>query len=187
MLGTSGNLSILIPERRTTSDEQRFLITASGKDKGELTEDDFILVNENGESNERQTTNDERRPSAETLLHSAIYKHTDAKAVFHVHTTNSTLLSMKSQNKIIVSDLEMLKGLGFKTHDVKVTIPVIENSQDMKYLATIAPSYINKEVPGLLLKGHGIYAWGQSVQETKRHIEIFEFLFEYRVKELSIL
>ena len=194
MFGTSGNLSVLISERRTTNDEQRFLITASGKDKGELTEDDFILVDENGESNERQTTNDERRPSAETLLHSAIYKHTSAKAVFHVHTTNSTLLSnyaLSGQDKscpyISFAGVEMIKGLGFKTHDIKITIPIIENSQDMKYLATIAPSYINEEVPGLLLKGHGIYAWGKTPQETKRHVEIFEFLFEYRVKELSTL
>ena len=182
MLGTSGNLSILISELRAPSSELRFLITASGKDKGELTEDDFLLVDEFGQTHESAPT----KPSAETLLHSAIYKHTGAKAVFHVHTTNSTLLSMKSKDNVIFSDFEMLKGFGFKTHDVKATIPIIENSQNMKYLASIAPSYINEEVSGLLLKGHGIYAWGNSVQETKRHVEIFEFLFEYRVKELNL-
>ena len=187
MLGTSGNLSILITEPKNQEPHDstqtfKFLITASGRDKGALTEEDFILVDEKG-SNDTSVV----KPSAETLLHSAIYKHTDAKAIFHVHTTNSTLLSMKSTDKIIFSDLEMLKGLGFKTHDVKTTIPIIENSQNMKYLATIAPNYINEEVPGLILKGHGIYAWGKSVEEAKRHIEIFEFLFEYRVKELSIL
>ena len=206
MLGTSGNLSILIDSKdviaRSVSDEAissrneiaspsarndkvtfEFLITASGKDKGELTEDDFILVDENGIS----VDGNSQKSSAETLLHSAIYKNTNAKAVFHVHTTNSTLLSMKSkENNMIFSDLEMLKGFGFKTHDVKVSIPILENSQDMKYLASIAPSYINEDVPGLLLKGHGIYAWGQTSHEAKRHIEIFEFVFEYRVKELSL-
>jgi len=186
MLGTSGNLSVLISERRATSDELLFLITASGKDKGELTEDDFILVNENEENVECRMQNVELKPSAETLLHSTIYKHTNAKSVFHVHTTNSTLLSIKLQDKIIFSDLEMLKGLGFKTHDVKVIIPIIKNSQDIKYLAEIVPGYINEEVPGLLLKGHGIYAWGTSPKEAKRHLEIFEFLFEYRIKELSL-
>ena len=189
MFGTSGNLSILIEE-----DPLQFLITGSGKDKGELTEDDFLLVNENGENNSHLSPPDSRlHPSAETLLHSTIYKHTNTKAVFHVHTTNSTLLSnhvSDGQDKfcsyVSFSGLEMLKGLGFKTHDVKVTIPVIENSQDMKYLASIAPGYIIEDVPGFLLKGHGIYAWGQSAQETKRHVEIFEFLFEYRIKELSV-
>ena len=174
MLGTSGNLSILIQQEPI-----HLLITASGKDKGELTEDDFILVNEDGQPQGIALT----KPSAETLLHSAIYNHTKAKAVFHVHTTNSTLSSMQN---IEFTGLEMLKGLGFKTHDVKINIPIIENSQDMKYLAGIVPSHINEEVPGLLLRGHGIYSWGQSIQEAKRHVEIFEFLFEYRVKELSI-
>ena len=57
----------------------------------------------------------------------------------------------------------------------------------MKYLASIAPNYIIEDVPGLILRGHGIYAWGNTIQETKRHIEIFEFLFEYKIKELSIM
>ena len=182
MLGTSGTLSVLIEEKPF-----QFLITVSGKDKGELQEDDFVMVDEFGQTRGSASI----KPSAETLLHGAIYRHTGAKAVFHVHTTNSTLLSMRNaecemRNGIAFEGLEMLKGLGFKTHGVKATIPVIENSQDMKYLATIAPSCINEEVPGLLLKGHGIYAWGNSLQETKRHVEIFEFLFEYRVKELSL-
>lgn len=176
MLGTSGNLSILINESPI-----EFLITSSGKDKGELAEDDFLLVDEEGQLQGIAPT----KPSAETLLHSSIYKNTDAKAVFHVHTTNSTLLSMKSNN-CCFRGLEMLKGLGFKTHDVKVAIPVIENSQDMKYLASVVPSHINEDVPGFLLAGHGIYAWGHTVYEAKRHIEIFEFLFEYRIKELSL-
>lgn len=199
MLGTSGNLSILItePTNLQSNEPRKFLITASGKDKGELTEDDFVLVNESGviaseakqshlnyNDHEIALRNDINKPSAETLLHSAIYKHTNAKAIFHVHTTNSTLLSQFSH--LTFSNLEMLKGLGFKTHDVKITIPVIENSQDMEYIASIAPSYINEEVPGLLLKGHGLYAWGENPFEAKRHVEIFEFLFEYRVKELSL-
>ncbi len=203
MLGTSGNLSALITEPTNLRVNEpmknfEFLITASGKDKGELKEDDFILVNENGviarseatKQSPLRTHEAEREvasPSAETLLHSTIYKQTSSNAVFHVHTTNSTLLSVKSKTHCIVfSDLEMLKGLGFKTHDVTISIPVIENSQDMKYLADIIPNYINGQVPGLILRGHGIYAWGKTVQETKRHIEIFEFLFDYKLKELSL-
>jgi methylthioribulose-1-phosphate dehydratase len=183
MLGTSGNLSILIQQEPI-----HLLITASGKHKGELTEDDFILVDEEGQP--QGTAPTDQKPSDETLLHGTIYKHTDAKAVFHVHTTNSTLVSMRNAERgmqnIEFTGLEMLKGLGFKTHDVKINIPVIENSQDMKYLASIVPSHINEEVPGFLLRGHRVYAWGQSPHEAKRHVEIFEFLFEYRIKELSI-
>ncbi len=193
MIGTSGNLSVLVsshePHPLHIDSNLEFLITTSGKDKGELTEDDFLLINKHGQA----VVETKKKPSAETVLHSAIYKHTNAKVIYHVHTTNVTLLSMltlagrdSSCNLISFSGLEMLKGLGFKTHDVSVKIPIIENSQDMKYIASLIPSYIDENVPGLILRGHGIYAWGSSTEEAKRHVEIFEFLFEYRIKELSL-
>jgi methylthioribulose-1-phosphate dehydratase len=31
---------------------------------------------------------------------------------------------------------------------------------------------------GFLLRGHGLYTWGKSVDEARRHIEILEFLLE---------
>jgi methylthioribulose-1-phosphate dehydratase len=37
-------------------------------------------------------------------------------------------------------------------------------------------------IPGILLRKHGIYAWGANAFEAKRHLEAFEYLFEYAVK-----
>jgi ribulose-5-phosphate 4-epimerase/fuculose-1-phosphate aldolase len=34
------------------------------------------------------------------------------------------------------------------------------------------------EMKGFLLAGHGLYTWGKNIAEAKRHIEVFEFLFE---------
>ena len=51
-----------------------FLVTASGKDKTKRTNEDFLLVDEFGESIEHSYL----KPSAETLLHTEIYKKTDA-------------------------------------------------------------------------------------------------------------
>jgi methylthioribulose-1-phosphate dehydratase len=31
---------------------------------------------------------------------------------------------------------------------------------------------------GVLLSRHGLYTWGQSVAEARRHLEALEFLFE---------
>jgi methylthioribulose-1-phosphate dehydratase len=31
---------------------------------------------------------------------------------------------------------------------------------------------------GFLLSRHGLYTWGRTLAEARRHIEIFEFLFE---------
>ena len=82
----------------------------------------------------------------------------------------------------------MLKGLeGITTHDTAVDIPVFRNSQDMvelsaqikEVLITSDESQPETSPPyGFLLSGHGLYTWGQNLAEARRHIEIFEFLFE---------
>jgi methylthioribulose-1-phosphate dehydratase len=30
---------------------------------------------------------------------------------------------------------------------------------------------------GYLIDGHGLYAWGRTMAEARRHLEAFEFLF----------
>jgi methylthioribulose-1-phosphate dehydratase len=36
----------------------------------------------------------------------------------------------------------------------------------------------NPGIHGFLLREHGLYTWGQSLQEAKRHVEILDFLLE---------
>jgi methylthioribulose-1-phosphate dehydratase len=31
---------------------------------------------------------------------------------------------------------------------------------------------------GFILRGHGLYTWGESVDDARRHVEILEFLLE---------
>jgi methylthioribulose-1-phosphate dehydratase len=38
-------------------------------------------------------------------------------------------------------------------------------------------------LPGFLIRGHGLYAWGRDVSEARRHIEGFEFLFACMLQE----
>jgi methylthioribulose-1-phosphate dehydratase len=33
-------------------------------------------------------------------------------------------------------------------------------------------------VHGFLLRGHGLYTWGDDLTQARRHVEIFEFLLE---------
>src|SRR4051794_34570652 len=76
-MGTSGNLAI-----KVSNDPLLFLVTASGKDKKKRTKEDFLLVNTNGLPVEKT----DLKPSAETLLHCAIYNKTSAGCSLHVHT-----------------------------------------------------------------------------------------------------
>ena len=75
----------------------------------------------------------------------------------------------------------MLKGLdGVRTHEHNEIVPIIPNSQDYVSLSKTIEELLrdNKDVHGLYLHRHGLYTWGNSVSDARRHVEIFEFLFE---------
>ena len=79
----------------------------------------------------------------------------------------------------------MLKGLeGVRTHKHREWLPILENSQDMVQLAGRV-SFTLRQTPtihGFLLREHGLYTWGASLQEARRHVEILEFLMEVLVR-----
>ncbi len=85
MLGTAGNLSAKV-------DDHSFWITASGKSKGKLTEQDFVRVELTGKV--RELAHRDNRPSAETSIHQVIYcLFPQAQACYHVHSVEANLVS----------------------------------------------------------------------------------------------
>ncbi len=79
----------------------------------------------------------------------------------------------------------MLKGLaGVRTHQHREWLPILENSQDMVELADRVSRTLQQSpgIHGFLLKEHGLYTWGVSLEEAKRHVEILEFLMEVLVR-----
>jgi methylthioribulose-1-phosphate dehydratase len=82
---------------------------------------------------------------------------------------------------LAISGYEMLKGLeGVKTHEHREWIPIFANAQDVRALAEKVSDELKREseAHGFLLSGHGLYTWGVDVAQARRHVEIFEFLFE---------
>lgn len=174
VLGTSGNFSALLETQPL-----RVCITASGNDKGALTETHFLEIDE-----QENVLKGIGKPSAETQIHLAIYKlFPDTRSILHTHSVWGTILSDKyfENGAIEIEGYEMLKGLsGVKTHEHKEILPIVENSQNYDELSKTIEEVLakNPNAHGVYLRRHGLYTWGESVAETKRHIEIFEFLFE---------
>jgi len=170
---TSGNLSLKVQE-----DPLVFLVTASGKDKTESGPDDFLLVDGDGQPVEA-TAN---RPSAETRVHTALYRaFPEVGAVFHVHTVANNVISELyfSRGRVRIGPQELIKGLGIWDEDAVIEVPIVENFADISRLAEAVARVANPRVPGVLIRNHGIYAWGESPLAAKRHLEAFEFLFQY--------
>jgi methylthioribulose-1-phosphate dehydratase len=86
-----------------------------------------------------------------------------------------------------VRNLEMLKGIaGITTHWSEVRVPVLANDQDLARLSRRAVPHLGTAPAGLLIAGHGLYAWGQELSEARRHLEILEFLLEQRWRQLLL-
>ncbi len=178
--GTSGNLSI-----KLSDDPLQFAVTASGKDKTKLSPEDYLIVDGDARAVEPTTL----KPSAETLIHAFVYRRIPkAGACFHVHTVGNNLISELyfGQRAFSIQGQELIKGLGIWEENARITIPIVENFADIPKLAEAIGKVITPEVPGVLIRNHGIYAWGESDFEAKRHLESFEFLFEYHLRWLQL-
>jgi methylthioribulose-1-phosphate dehydratase len=127
--------------------------------------------------------------SAETPLHLARYRGSaHVGAIVHVHTVAATVLSRADLGlgRVRFTGFEMQKALrGITTHDDVVDLPVFANDQDTAALAAAIEDRIGRDprVPGYLLAGHGLYAWGASMADAQRHLEGLEFLLACTLEE----
>ena len=171
---TSSNFS-----SRIKRDDELIAISKSGTDKNSFSIDHVMVIDKNGDAYAPLGC----KPSAETLLHTMLYEDSAISSVLHTHSANATVISMQYGNEkcIKFSDFEILKGIqGNKTHAITETVPIFRNSQDIDQVANEVRTY-KKSFPkmhGFLIEGHGLYSWGASISDAKRHIEVFEFLFE---------
>ncbi len=175
---TSGNLSV-----RTGDPDGTIWLTRSGRDKGHLVRDDLLRVDVGtGEVIGTAGTAAWGKPSAETGLHLQRYRAVPSTgAVLHVHDPAGTALTMAApgEEALVLEGYELLKALdGIATHATRVTLPVFPNTQDIEALATdVDAATRDGRVPhGYLIRGHGLYAWGDTLADASRHLDALLFL-----------
>ncbi|GAA2648248.1 MULTISPECIES: S-methyl-5-thioribose-1-phosphate isomerase [Streptomyces] len=178
MPGTSGNLSVRLP-----GESGHALITASGRDKGDLTATDAVLVDaRTGEKTEESAL----RASAETAIHAAVYRATGAGAVIHVHAPYATAVatatgSADGPRTVEPAGWELLKGLGLADPS-RAALPVFPNHPDVPRIAAEVEAYLRapvpdagpERIPGLLIAGHGVTVWGQDLSQARNRLECVE-------------
>ncbi|PCJ99352.1 MAG: methylthioribulose-1-phosphate dehydratase [Zetaproteobacteria bacterium] len=177
---TSGNYSM-----RVGGDEMA--ITVSGAHKGQLHSDQIMRAKLDG------TPLEDKKPSAETLLHSVLYQlYPDVNAVLHTHSVACSVLTrlMPQDKFLVLSGYEMLKAYsGVETHDTSVRLPIFENTQDMVELSARVTEILeaSPKTPAYLIREHGIYGWGRDMAEAERVIEATEMLLscEMHIKQIG--
>jgi len=173
VLGTSGNFSAVL-----SREPLRLAITASGVHKGTLDPASILEIDATG-----KVIYGSGKPSAETLLHLTIVRLLGAGAVLHTHSVWSNILSgiHRARGAFEITGHEMLKGLqGVTTHEHRESVAIVDNSQDMNSLASVVEELLKRQdsAHGFLIAHHGLYTWGSDLAEARRHVEIFEYLFE---------
>lgn len=170
---TSGNFSARLQDGTIA-------ITVSGRHKGRLGPEDIMPVDAEGRSL------DGRKPSAETLLHTALYRRFDEiRCVLHPHSINAMLAARLHPDGLVLENYELLKALdGIDTHESRVIVPVFANDQNIERLAGEVDRRLARTGPAhaYLIDGHGLYTWGRSVADALRHLEALDYLFECELR-----
>ncbi|WP_063821103.1 bifunctional S-methyl-5-thioribose-1-phosphate isomerase/methylthioribulose 1-phosphate dehydratase [Nocardia araoensis] len=171
MPGTAGNISV------RTGDTA--VITGSGLSKGELTEGDMVTVRI---ADSAPVADQGRRPSAETTIHTAVYRTRPAQAVVHIHPPFATALATRSaaHGTLRITDYELIKGLGGDDPAV-ANIPVFPNWPEVPRIGADIERYLLDHpdaLPVLVIAGHGITAWGDDLAQARDRAECLEALCE---------
>ncbi len=185
MFATAGNLSF----RAETSSQ--FWVTASGKNKGNLTESDFVCVEVASAAlikNSPKNSEPQNKPSAETSIHRSIYHHfNDVQSILHVHTLSSNLLNFNLDPSegfrlIKIPNIEMIKAYGIWKEKPNLEMAVFYNYGDVAQIAEQISIFFNENpeypLPFLLVEEHGPTVWGKTIDEANRHLEATAFLFD---------
>jgi methylthioribulose-1-phosphate dehydratase len=171
---TAGNFSHRL-------DAHHALVTRSGVDKGAIGSEQVSVVPLAGPIPAGM--------SAETPLHLARYRASaNVGAIVHVHTVAATVLSRAdlAAGHVRFTGFEMQKALsGVTTHEDVLELPIFANGQDTVALAAAIEAQLGADarVPGYLLSGHGLYAWGATMADARRHLEGLEFLLACTLEE----
>ncbi|MDY0006903.1 MAG: methylthioribulose 1-phosphate dehydratase [Spongiibacteraceae bacterium] len=177
---TSGNFS-----HRLSAD--RALVTASGRHKGRLGEQDFLVVDLEG-----RPIAPGGKPSAETLLHTQLYQRLPrVNAVLHCHSPLATVMSRQvtDRDTLTLADYELLKAFpGIDTHAASVHLRIFDNTQDIGALAREVDAWLadDADFPCYLIRGHGVYTWAETLEHCERQLEALDFLLSCELEQLRL-
>ena len=189
--GTGGGVSIRVGGPKENR-PYRVFVAPSGVQKEDMVGDDVFELDMEGQVVTPPKT-PMLRQSACTPLWYVVYKRVpSAMCVIHTHSMNAqlaTLLDPTEKSDVLrITHLEMLKGVGNHSYDSVLEVPIIDNRPSEDLLADQLDAAILKypNCNAVLVRRHGIYAWGDSWEQAKAQCESFDYLFETAVKMKSM-
>jgi methylthioribulose-1-phosphate dehydratase len=175
--GTGGGICALDPDGN-------MLLAPTGVHKERVQPADFFVIDVRDGSVVKTAENPALRPSECGAIFRAAINIRGATSVMHSHALSSVLAAdlAGTDDHVAIRDLEMLKGVrGVANRDTHL-VPVITNTPRESELTDQVEAALKDDrfaaAHTILVRDHGAYIWGADLWETKRHAEVYHFLFE---------
>jgi methylthioribulose 1-phosphate dehydratase/enolase-phosphatase E1 len=114
------------------------------------------------------------------------FRHRKAGAVLHSHDMSCNLVSAmcEGRSEWRIRKQEMIKGIVGHGYLDELVIPIIENTPyEHELTASLEDAVLRyPKAVGVLVRHHGVYVWGGSWEEAKRHGECLHYLFEISLR-----
>lgn len=168
-------------------DADRFLMAPTGVHKERVQPSDLFVVDRRGGAVLRPPKNKALRLSECATIFCLLINQRGAGSVMHSHGLSSVLAGdlAGEADRVVFHDLEMLKGIRGLSNIDRHAVPVIQNTPCEPELVGQIKTAIEDpdfaKAHCILVKDHGAYIWGADIWETKRHAEVYHFLFEAAV------
>ena len=154
--GPDGNVSVRFGDAQ-------LLVTPSGASKGELREQDLVLVDLDG----RPAAGERGRPSSELALHLALYRaRPDAAAVVHAHPPTATGFALAGEDLMAPLLPEVILQAG--------GVPLVPYALPGSQALADAVACAAERHDALLLANHGAVAIGATLETAVQVMESLE-------------
>ncbi|HEY5649753.1 MAG TPA: methylthioribulose 1-phosphate dehydratase [Nitrospiria bacterium] len=159
-------------------------IAPTGVHKERVRPADFFTVNPSNGKTIKTPRDKSLRLSECSSIFCEIIRTRDAGSVMHSHGLPAVLAGdlARGGDRIIIDELEMLKGIRGLGNLDKHSVPVISNTPFEPELVGLIQAVFRKpdfdKSFCILVRNHGAYIWGKDIWEAKRHAEVYHFLFE---------
>ncbi len=173
--GTGGGISI--------RHDGRTFMAPSGVQKELLTPDVIFELDDDGEVKAGPPASSGFTVSQCRPLFLAAMKLRGAGAVIHTHSKRALFATLAFDREVVLTKLEMMKGLRGVGYDDVHRVPVIENTARECDLADSLSAAVAgyPDAHAVLVRRHGVYVWGADWREAKRHAECYDYLFDVAV------
>jgi L-ribulose-5-phosphate 4-epimerase len=176
---TFGNVSVADPERRV------FAIKPSGVDYDRLTAADIVVLDYEGNPVEGSL-----RPSSDTPTHRYLYLHfSGIRAVVHTHSRAAVAFAQAGRDLPCLGTTHCDYFNGAVPVTRGMTAEEVAGDYEWETGKVIVERFLGLiplEIPAVLVRNHGPFAWGASAAKALESARALEIVADMAIRTLSI-